>query len=80
MKNAVPFYRSQSAMTASVCVEGLGSSSRLRRPGWSCPAVAKAWMNNRTACADNDHKLTAAGFRMQFFVDSRSILALDRRT
>ena len=37
-------------------------------------------MSNRITCANDDHKLTAAGFRAQFFVDSRSILALDRRT
>ena len=37
-------------------------------------------MSNQTLCADDDHELTTASFRTQFFLDSRSILALARRT
>ena len=95
MKNAVPFYRSRSAIlhtvygayTALVPLQagggrsrGSGSGSGLRRQNWAYPAVAKAWMSNRTACADDDHKLAAAGFRTLFFLDSDSIVALNRRT
>ena len=39
----------------------------LPRPGWATDA-------------DDDHELIAAGFPTQFFLDSGSILALDRRT
>ena len=94
MKNSVPFYRSRSvilhtayrAYTGFVCVQAGGatyegevqvhvnvSAARgelarlLPRPGWATDA-------------DDDHELIAAGFPTQFFLDSGSILALDRRT
>ena len=89
MKNSVSFYRSRSAILRTVhepishwCkskLEGRLTKKRLRLR-FIFPAVAKAWMRNRTACADNDHELTVSGFPTQFFLDSRSILALDRRT
>ena len=92
IKNSISFYRSRSAILRTVhepiphcCtsrLEGRLTKERLRLrftsspPGWDFPGCCQGL----AACADDDHKLTASGFRTQFFLDSRSILALDRRT